>query len=167
MIRIFNLAFLIIFLLISKANSLIEIDITRGNLDPLPIAVSPLHVDIKSEKYSQKLVNHLKDDHFFDVEKFPTSVLIIKNVKKISDQNYNITADLTIRGITNEINFISNVRLRGNQFQAVGDIVIDRTKWDVKYRSSIVGTVADKLIEDNIEFKVFLFSVSRLSLIHI
>ena len=30
--------------------ALIEIDITRGNLDPLPIAVSPLHVDIKSEK---------------------------------------------------------------------------------------------------------------------
>ena len=119
------------------------------------------NLDIKSEKYSQKLVNHLKDDHFFDVEKFPTSVLIIKNVKKISDQNYNITADLTIRGITNEINFISNVRLRGNQFQAEGDIVIDRTKWDVKYRSSIVGTVADKLIEDNIEFKVFLYSVSR------
>ena len=29
--------------------ALIEIDITRGNLDPLPIAVSPLHVDIKSE----------------------------------------------------------------------------------------------------------------------
>ena len=24
-------------------------DITRGNLDPLPIAVSPLHVDEKSE----------------------------------------------------------------------------------------------------------------------
>ena len=30
---------------------LIEIDITRGNLDPLPIAVSPLHVDIKSEEF--------------------------------------------------------------------------------------------------------------------
>ena len=29
---------------------LIEVDITRGNLDPLPIAVSPLHVDIKSEE---------------------------------------------------------------------------------------------------------------------
>ncbi len=68
------------------------------------------NLDIKSEKYSQKLVNHLKDDHFFDVEKFPISMLIIKNAKKISDQNYNITADLTIRGITNEINFISNVR---------------------------------------------------------
>ena len=28
-------------LLISKSFALVEIDITRGNLDPLPIAVSP------------------------------------------------------------------------------------------------------------------------------
>ena len=37
--------------LINKSFALIEVDITRGNLDPLPIAVSPLHVDIKSENY--------------------------------------------------------------------------------------------------------------------
>ena len=36
--------------LFNKAYALIEVDITRGNLDPLPIAVSPLHVDIKSEE---------------------------------------------------------------------------------------------------------------------
>ena len=36
---------------INKSFALIEIDITRGNLDPLPVAVSPLHVDIKSENY--------------------------------------------------------------------------------------------------------------------
>ena len=47
-------SFIIIFfilLLAKKAYALIEVDITRGNLDPLPIAVSPLHVDIKSENY--------------------------------------------------------------------------------------------------------------------
>ena len=38
------------FFLLNKSFALIEIDITRGNLDPLPIAISPLHVDIKSEK---------------------------------------------------------------------------------------------------------------------
>ena len=34
---------------ISYLNALIKVDITRGNLDPLPIAVSPLHVDNTSE----------------------------------------------------------------------------------------------------------------------
>ena len=41
----------IYFLVIPKTFALIEVDITRGNLDPLPIAISPLHVDIKSENY--------------------------------------------------------------------------------------------------------------------
>ena len=35
--------------LFSYSNALIKVDITRGNLDPLPIAVSPLHVDSTSE----------------------------------------------------------------------------------------------------------------------
>ena len=38
------LLFLVIFLP-TKAYSLIEVDITRGNLNPLPIAVSPLSTD--------------------------------------------------------------------------------------------------------------------------
>ena len=59
MFRIFNLTFFIILLSITKANSLIEIDITRGNLDPLPIAVSPLHVDIKSEDFPDLKVKEL------------------------------------------------------------------------------------------------------------
>ena len=33
-----------------KSYGLIEVDITRGNLDPLPVAVSPLSIDEKSKK---------------------------------------------------------------------------------------------------------------------
>ena len=47
-----KLFYITIFLICSISNSfaLIKVDITRGNLDPLPIAVSPLHVDSKSQK---------------------------------------------------------------------------------------------------------------------
>ena len=37
--------FLILLLFHVKAHALIEVDITRGNLNPLPIAVSPLFSD--------------------------------------------------------------------------------------------------------------------------
>ena len=37
------------FFILNKSYALIEVDITRGNLDPLLIAVSPLHVDVKSQ----------------------------------------------------------------------------------------------------------------------
>ena len=48
------------FFFYTKSYSLIEVDITRGNLDPLPIAVSPLHVDIKSEKFENVKVKSLE-----------------------------------------------------------------------------------------------------------
>jgi len=56
--------FYILIILCFKFNlsySLTEIDITRGNLDPLPIAVSPLHVDKQSENYEDLKVKELGD----------------------------------------------------------------------------------------------------------
>ncbi len=50
---------LILLLKTNFAYSLIKVDITRGNLDPLPIAVSPLHVDPKSESLKEIKVKEL------------------------------------------------------------------------------------------------------------
>ena len=49
---------IIIFFIIipSKSFCLIEVDITRGNLDPLPIAVSPLSIDENSRQYFEKIL---------------------------------------------------------------------------------------------------------------
>ena len=60
--KLLNFIFLISIFFLNKSHALIEIDITRGNLDPLPIAVSPLHVDIKSEKYKDLKIKNLGDD---------------------------------------------------------------------------------------------------------
>ena len=49
--------FAILFFLIPKSSfGLIEVDITRGNLNPLPVAVSPLFVESKSVKNFQNLL---------------------------------------------------------------------------------------------------------------
>jgi len=61
--------FFIYFLLLNKSFALIEVDITRGNLDPLPIAVSPLHVDIKSEDYKDLKVKNLGSEIAKIIEK--------------------------------------------------------------------------------------------------
>ena len=43
-------SFIILFVILPlKAFALIEVDITRGNLNPLPIAVSPLSIDKESK----------------------------------------------------------------------------------------------------------------------
>ena len=54
--------FILNFLLINKSYALIEVDITRGNLDPLPIAVSPLYVDIKSQELKDIKIKELGEN---------------------------------------------------------------------------------------------------------
>ena len=56
------ISLLLTMLVASKSFALIEIDITRGNLDPLPIAVSPLHVDIKSENPENMKIKELGEN---------------------------------------------------------------------------------------------------------
>ena len=51
----FLITFIIILIPI-KSFGLIEVDITRGNLNPLPIAVSPLSIDEDSRKNFQNIL---------------------------------------------------------------------------------------------------------------
>ncbi len=79
--RIF-LAFIIYFFSFNSVYALIEVDITRGNLDPLPIAVSPLYVDIKSEKYEGIKVRDLGNNISKIIEKNFKSTGLFNPLKK-------------------------------------------------------------------------------------
>ena len=53
-----------LFLFNSPALALVEVDITRGNLDPLPIAVSPLYIEAGSEdvKQGEKIIKNIGEE---------------------------------------------------------------------------------------------------------
>ncbi len=52
-----RLILVILFLFLqANSNALIEVDITRGNLNPLPIAVSPMSIDENSRKNFEKIL---------------------------------------------------------------------------------------------------------------
>ena len=55
---LFRYIFILIIFLPIKAFALIEVDITRGNLSPLPIAVSPLSIDKKSKESFNKILKN-------------------------------------------------------------------------------------------------------------
>jgi len=74
--------FLILFFKFSTLNALITVDITRGNLDPLPIAVSPLHVDPKSQKITEIKINELGERVSEIIEKNFKSTGLFNPLKK-------------------------------------------------------------------------------------
>ncbi|GAB3531257.1 YceI family protein [Pontibacter brevis] len=109
--------------------------------------------DITNPDFNKKLTDHLKSEDFFSVAKHPTATFKITKVTpvtkpKAGQPNYTITGDLTIKGITNDITFPANVKTDGKSAEADTKIELDRTKWDIKYRSGMLGTAADKVIDD-------------------
>ena len=116
--------------------------------------------DLKADKGGNKIVKHLKNEDFFNVEEFPLAIVRIVRAEKGEGNMYEILAELTIKGITNPIKFQANVDVKGKNFKATANMKIDRTKWDVKYGSgSFFDNLGDKAILDNIEFDIFLLSV--------
>ncbi|MEE8335983.1 MAG: YceI family protein [Candidatus Neomarinimicrobiota bacterium] len=120
------------------------------------------NMDIKSEKWKLKLENHLKSDDFFNADSFPTANFIITSAKinsrKLFKSNdYEITGILTIKGISNEIKFPAQVERQNSGFRANGEISIDRTLWDIRYKSGkFFKNLEEKMIYDNfsITFKL-------------
>ena len=53
-----------LFIFNNSAVALVEVDITRGNLDPLPIAVSPLYIESGSKdiKYNDTIIKNVGEE---------------------------------------------------------------------------------------------------------
>ena len=111
--------------------------------------------DLTDPKSKGNLTNHLKSDDFFSVEKFNKSTFTIKEAKSSNGTDYTISGDLTIKGITQPVSFPAKVSVAGNSLTATGEITFDRTKYDIKYRSSnYFENLADKAIYDEVKLEV-------------
>ena len=58
-----KIVFLIILFFPINGLALIEVDITRGNLNPLPLAVSPLSIDEVSRKKFEQILKNFEQEH--------------------------------------------------------------------------------------------------------
>lgn len=111
---------------------------------------------ITSDEGIDSLVKHLKSPDFFNVEEYPEARLAIKSsVAGNEPGEYIVNADLTIKGITNPVEFLAKSNLEEGRLLSKAEIIIDRTKWDINYRSGkFFQDLGDNLISDEISFVV-------------
>lgn len=113
--------------------------------------------DITDENTNGRLKGHLKSDDFFSVEKHPVSTFNITGVKKLSGNEFEYTGNLTIKAITHPITFKATTTVSGNTLRAEGKMVVNRAKYDIKFRSaSFFQNLGDNLIYDDftLDFKL-------------
>lgn len=125
----------------------------KGNFT---IDMTTINVEDLEGEYKTKLENHLRSDDFFSVDKHNTASFKITDAKKKKGNDYEITGDLTIKGITNNITFPAEIMVSDKGvLEANADITIDRTKWKIKYGSgSFFDDLGDKMIYDDVDLNL-------------
>jgi len=105
---------------------------------------------------AQKLVGHLKSADFFSTDEFPQATFSIKSVVPTEEGgNYQVTGDLTIKGITHSNSFPITLADAGDHYTAAAAITVDRTLYDVKYGSGkFFENLGDKTIYDDFDIAV-------------
>ncbi len=113
------------------------------------------NTDVEDQGKNKKLVDDLKSERFFHAKKFPEAKLVIKSTTKKGD-TYNIKADITIRGITNEISFSAKKEMTKQQVTFTSEFNVDRTVHEVMYGWSLENVVISN------EFKLEVKLVAKL-----
>jgi len=125
-------------------------------IDMKSIAVTDLEGEEKAG-----LEGHLKgmaagkEDHFFNVEKFPTATFEITKVSTTAEKTV-IQGNLTMRGIKKNISFPATTTIGSAGLTLTTEVfTINRTDWGVNYGSkSLFDNLGDKFIHDDIALQI-------------
>ena len=99
----------------------------------------------------EQLEAHLLSDDFFGTKYYPTAELEIVKAENISNDTYKIEGIIEIKGVKQDIAFNANIK----NGIAKADLVIDRSKFNVKYGSgTFFENLGDKMIYDEFNLSV-------------
>lgn len=108
---------------------------------------------------NKKLVKHLENKDFFDVTGFPEAALNIVSVSKKGKDKYDVSANLTIKGITKPIRFDAEITGRTRStIVSRATLKVDRTQYGIVYKSSALG---EATIYDVFDLNIKLVAVKK------
>jgi len=113
-------------------------------------------LDLTDPSKNADLTDHLKSDDFFAVASHPQGQFEITGVEALAtaDEKGNthlISGNLTLKGIVQGIRFPATIQMTDNTINATAAFNIDRTLWDIRYRSGkFFPEIGDKVIDDQI-----------------
>ncbi|HOX83507.1 MAG TPA: YceI family protein [Chryseolinea sp.] len=132
-----------------------ELTVDNGQLTSGTVEVDMNTIADEKHASDNDLIEHLKSPDFFDVEKFPISKFAIVKVVLAEGGNINVTGIMTIKGIMQTITIPAKVEVKGGVVTVNGKLTIDRTKWDITYKSgAFFADLADEAISDKIELEM-------------
>ncbi len=112
-------------------------------------------LDLTDAKLNGDLTEHLKSDDFFSAEKHPEGKFVVASVTKRADGVFEAKGPMTFKGKANQVTIPLKITKSGKALTATGKVTLDRTNWDIKYRSGrFIPNLGDKLIKDGFDIEV-------------
>jgi polyisoprenoid-binding protein YceI len=107
-------------------------------------------LDVTDPATNTQFAGHLASDDFFSTEKYPEAILEITSVS-----GKHVEGNLTIKGISHPVGFDAAVNIDRDTLIATGKLVIDRTKYGMKFRSgNFFKDLGDTLIYNDFELNI-------------
>lgn len=113
--------------------------------------------DISDQKTAGQFHAHLLNDDFFAVDQFKTADLTISGSESLGNNKQTVSGLLTIKGITQPVEFTTTCEQFTDFLHATGEIIIDRTRYNIRYGSGkFFDNLGDSLIHDHfvLQFKL-------------
>lgn len=118
-------------------------------------------LDVTDPATNAQFAGHLASEDFFSSEKFPEATFEITSVTPKTDNDYHIQGNLTIKAITHPVSFDAALTANNDTISALGKIVIDRTKYNMKFRSgNFFKDLGDTLIYNDFDLNVNITAVA-------
>lgn len=114
-------------------------------------------LDVTDPATNTQFAGHLASDDFFSIEKYREAKFVITAVS-----GNHVTGDLTIKGITHPIGFDSVLSVSDGTLTANGKLIIDRTKYGMRFRSgNFFKDLGDTLIYNDFELNVSVTAIGH------
>jgi polyisoprenoid-binding protein YceI/rhodanese-related sulfurtransferase len=142
-----------------------ELTIEQGQLVGGRIVIdvkSITNLDLQQTDFRNLLIIHLLSEDFFEVSRYPSAEATLKGWRPIpgatpGTANYEIDADLTIKGITHPVRFAAVILPQADGVKAQATLDIDRTAWNVTYGSGkFFEKLGMHLVNDIVTLEFFL-----------
>lgn len=98
-----------------------------------------------------RLTGHLKNEDFFDVEKYPKSRFVSTAITEnaVDGATHTVKGNLELRGVTKEIQFPATISVVDGKLTASSEFTLKRADFNITYKGK-----ADDLIKEEVLMKL-------------
>ena len=93
-----------------------------------------------------KLTEHLKNEDFFHVEKHPEATFELTGLKKVSDESFEVSGNLTLTGTTKNITFPATASVADGKAKIHAKFDINRKQFGIVYPGRTDDLIRDEVV---------------------